>query len=160
MPAWQVLCEHVVVLAPFHEAGEELIDWPEQAVDRLAVLATAQRQQHSVPVRYRPEAGDEFDPRRVRFCAGRADFGEHGCHLGDGPFRECPDQVEARGEMAIDRATDDTGSGGDVAHSGVGVLSQHIEGDVEDAIACLVHRAHTGGLGRHDIIVAHQRAMK
>jgi hypothetical protein len=41
--------------------------------------------------------------------------------------------------MAIDRATDDAGSGGDVAHSGVGVLSQHIEGDVEDAIACLVH---------------------
>ena len=35
--------------------------------------------------------------------------------------------------MAIDRATDDAGSGGDVAHSGVGVLSQHIEGDVEDA---------------------------
>ena len=31
--------------------------------------------------------------------------------------------------MAIDRATDDAGSGGDVAHSGVGVLSQHIEGD-------------------------------
>ncbi len=69
----------------------------------------------------------------VRFCVGGVDFGEHGCHLGDGPFRECPNQVEARGEMAIDRATDDAGSGGDVAHSGVGVLSQDIEGDVEDA---------------------------
>jgi hypothetical protein len=43
--------------------------------------------------------------------------------------------------MAIDRATDDAGSGGDVTHSGVGVLSQHIEGDVENAIAPLVHRA-------------------
>ncbi|MGN5382517.1 hypothetical protein ACQ4WX_51010 [Streptomyces lasalocidi] len=48
MPAGEVLCEHVGVLASFHEVGEELIDWPEQAVDRLAVLATAQRQQHSV----------------------------------------------------------------------------------------------------------------
>jgi len=54
---------------------------------------------------------------------------------------------------------DDAGSGGDVADSGVGVLSQHIEGDVEDAVACLVHRAHTGGLGGHDTIVAHQCAM-
>src|SRR5260370_7687726 len=62
--------------------------------------------------------------------------------------------------MAIDRATDDAGSGGDVAHSGVGVLSQHIEGDVEDAIACLVRRAHAGGLGGHDTIVPHQCAMK
>ena len=62
--------------------------------------------------------------------------------------------------VLADGAADDAGSGGDVAHSGVGVLSQHIEGDVEDAIACLVHRARTGGLGGHDTIVAHQRAMK
>jgi hypothetical protein len=40
--------------------------------------------------------------------------------------------------MAIDGATDDAGSGGDVTHSGVGVLSQYVEGDVEDAVACLV----------------------
>ncbi|WP_205660988.1 hypothetical protein [Amycolatopsis vastitatis] len=66
----QVLREHVAVLSPFHEVGEKFIDWPEQAVDRLAVLATAQRQQHSVPVCHRPAAGDEFDPRRVRFRGG------------------------------------------------------------------------------------------
>ena len=62
--------------------------------------------------------------------------------------------------MAIDRAADDAGGRGDVAHSGVGVLSQHVEGDVEDAIACLVHRARTGGLGRHGTIIAHRCAMK
>jgi hypothetical protein len=62
--------------------------------------------------------------------------------------------------MAIEGATDDAGSGGDVGHWRVGVLSQHIEGDVEDAIARLVHRARTGGLGGHDTIVAHRCAMK
>jgi hypothetical protein len=58
----QVLCEHVAVLAPFHEVGEELIDWPEQAVDRLAVLATAQRQQHPGPKR-KPEPHTRPHPR-------------------------------------------------------------------------------------------------
>ena len=33
-----MLCEHVAVLAPFHEVGEELIDWPEQAENSLRGL--------------------------------------------------------------------------------------------------------------------------
>ena len=87
----QVPCEHVAVLAPLHEASQEQVDRAELAVDRLAELATAQRQQHAVPVRHRPDAGDEPGPRRVRCGVGGVDVGEHGRHLGDGPVRERPD---------------------------------------------------------------------
>jgi len=38
-------------------------------------------------------------------------------------------------------------------------LPADIEGDVKDAVARLVHRAHTGGLGGHGTIVAHRCAM-
>ena len=77
-----------------------------------------------------------------------------------GPLREGPHEVGAGREMAVDGAADHAGSGGDVAHAGVGVLPQDLEGDVEDAIPRVVHRARPGGFGLHDSIIAHSCAMR
>ena len=47
----QVPTKYLAVLAILHEDGKGLIDWSQQGVDLLAILAAPEGQQHSVTLR-------------------------------------------------------------------------------------------------------------